>query len=211
MKGLVIAMSIFEYNGAAVVAMAGKECVAIGSDLRFGVQLQTITTDVPKVHRIHDKLYIGLGGLQTDAMSLYQKLMFRHNMYRLREERDIKPSTFGWLLSNVLYERRFGPYFASPVVAGLEPDNTPFLCGTDSIGALETAKDFIVTGTNSESLFGMCESMWRPDMNAEELFETTAQCLLSGIDRDALAGWGAVVHVITKDKVVTRQLKGRMD
>jgi 20S proteasome subunit beta 3 len=33
-------MSIFEYNGSAIVAMAGKECVAIGSDLRFGVQLQ---------------------------------------------------------------------------------------------------------------------------------------------------------------------------
>jgi 20S proteasome subunit beta 3 len=81
----------------------------------------------------------------------------------------------------------------------------------DSIGATETAKDFIVTGTNSESLFGMCESMWRPELESEELFEVISQCLLSGIDRDALAGWGAVVYVITKDKVVARTLKGRMD
>ena len=42
-------MSISEYNGSAVVAMAGKECVAIGSDLRFGVKLQNMTTDQPKV------------------------------------------------------------------------------------------------------------------------------------------------------------------
>jgi hypothetical protein len=42
-------MSIFEYNGSAIVAMAGKNCVAIGSDLRFGVQLATITADSPKV------------------------------------------------------------------------------------------------------------------------------------------------------------------
>lgn len=132
-------------------------------------------------------------------------------MYKLREERDMKPSTFGQLLSNMQYERRFGPYFASPVVAGLEPDGKPFLCGMDSIGAIETAKDFMITGTSPESLYGMCESMWRPDMNADELFETVAQCLLSGCDRDALAGWGAVVHVITKDKVITRTLKGRMD
>lgn len=54
-----------------------QECVAIGSDLRFGVQLQTITCDAPKVHKIHDKLYLGLSGLQTDAQSLYQKLVFR--------------------------------------------------------------------------------------------------------------------------------------
>lgn len=58
-------------------ALALQECVAIGSDLRFGVQLQTITCDTPKVYKIHDKLYLGLSGLQTDAQTLYQKLMFR--------------------------------------------------------------------------------------------------------------------------------------
>ena len=204
-------MSIFEYNGAAIVAMAGKECVAIGSDLRFGVQLQTITTNSPKVYKIHDKLYIGLAGLATDTQTLHERLMFRHNLYKLREERNIKPTTFGHLVSSVLYERRFGPYFAAPVIAGLEPDNTPYLCGMDTIGAMETAKDFMVAGTAPESLYGMCESMWRPDMEAEELFETLSQCLLAGVDRDALAGWGAVVHVITKDKVISRTLKGRMD
>ena len=172
---------------------------------------QTMTTDYKKVFQLHDKLFVGLGGLATDAQTLYERLVFRHNMYRLREERDMKPSTFGNLLSSMLYEKRFGPYFASPVVAGLEPDGKPFICGMDSIGALETAVDFIVTGTNSESLFGMCESMWKPDLGPDELFEVTSQCLLSGIDRDALAGWGAVVYVITKDKVIARTLKGRMD
>jgi 20S proteasome subunit beta 3 len=48
-------------------------------------------------------------------------------------------------------------------------------------------------------------------MEPEELFETLSQCLLSGVDRDALAGWGALVHVITKDQVISRTLKGRMD
>nr|AAC32068.1 20S proteasome beta subunit PBC1 [Arabidopsis thaliana]CAA73616.1 multicatalytic endopeptidase [Arabidopsis thaliana] len=38
-------MSIFEYNGSAVVAMVGKNCFAIASDRRLGVQLQTIATD----------------------------------------------------------------------------------------------------------------------------------------------------------------------
>jgi 20S proteasome alpha/beta subunit len=31
---------------------------------------------------------------------------------------------------------------------------------------------------------------------AEELFETVSQCLLSGMDRDALSGWGAIVYVM---------------
>jgi 20S proteasome subunit beta 3 len=132
-------------------------------------------------------------------------------MYKLREERDIKPSAFAQLVSSTLYERRFGPYFCSPVIAGLEPDGTPYLCGMDSIGAIETAKDFMVAGTATESLLGVCESLWRPDLGPEELFEAVAQALLSGQDRDCLAGWGAVVYLITKEKVVAKTLKGRMD
>ena len=69
-KAMCTLTQIFEYNGAAIVAMAGKECVAIGSDLRLGVQFQTLATDHKKVFRIHDKLYIGLAGLSTDAQTL---------------------------------------------------------------------------------------------------------------------------------------------
>jgi 20S proteasome subunit beta 3 len=191
--------------------MAGKECVAIASDLRFGVQLQTMATDYRKVHKIHDQLFIGLSGLASDAETLRQRFAFKHNLYRLREERDIRPAAFAQLVSSTLYERRFGSYFVSPVIAGLDLDGSPYLCGMDSIGAIETAKDFMVAGTATESLLGACESLWRPDLGPEELFEATAAALLAGQDRDCLAGWGAAVWVVTKDAVVARQLKGRMD
>ena len=32
-------------------------------------------------------------------------------------------------------------------------------------------KDFVVAGTCSENLYGMCESLYRPDLGPEELFE----------------------------------------
>ena len=66
--------------------------------------------------------------------------------------------------SAVLPPCRFGPYFVSPVIAGLEPDGSVYLAGTDSIGAIETAKDFMVSGTAPESLMGVCEAMWRPGL-----------------------------------------------
>ena len=59
-------LQIESYNGSAIVAMAGEKCVAIGSDLRFGVQMQTMATDHQKVTQIHDRLFIGLSGLGTD-------------------------------------------------------------------------------------------------------------------------------------------------
>jgi 20S proteasome subunit beta 3 len=66
----------------------------------------------------------------------------------------------------------------------------------DLLGCLNTARDFAISGTASESLVGMCESLWEPDLEPEDLFETISQALLSACDRDTISGWGAVVYVM---------------
>ena len=50
-----------------------------------------------------------------------QRFAFKHNLYKLREERDIKPTAFGHLVSATLYERRFGSYFVQPVIGACLP------------------------------------------------------------------------------------------
>ncbi|KAI8809097.1 nucleophile aminohydrolase [Cladochytrium replicatum] len=204
-------MSIMQYNGGCLVGMKGKNCVAIASDRRFGVQALGLSTNFQRMFSVSNRLYYGLAGLGTDVQTLSEKFRMSVNMYKLKEERDIAPTTFASLVSSTLYERRFGPYFSEPVIVGLEKDDTPFICATDLIGCINFAKDFVVTGTSSEQLYGMCEALWEPDLEPEDLFETISQAMLNAVDRDALSGWGAVVHVITPTQVITRTLKGRMD
>lgn len=62
--------SITSYNGSALIAMVGKNCFAIASDRRLGVNFQTIATDFQRIFKIHDKLYIGLSGLATDVQTM---------------------------------------------------------------------------------------------------------------------------------------------
>eukprot|EP00752_Nemacystus_decipiens_P001230 g1229.t1 len=204
-------MSILEYNGAAILAMTGKNCVGICSDSRLGNQAQTVATDFEKIFKMGDKLMVGLPGLATDVITMKELLTFRLNLYRLREEREIKPETFSALLSHILYQKRFGPYFVEPIVAGLKEDNTPFISAFDLIGAPVITDDFVVGGTCTNNLYGMCESFYRPNMDKDELFETMAQCLLTSVDRDALSGWGGVVHIITPEGIMSKTLKGRQD
>eukprot|EP00123_Amoebidium_parasiticum_P022560 comp8992_c0_seq1/m.4195 comp8992_c0_seq1/g.4195 ORF comp8992_c0_seq1/g.4195 comp8992_c0_seq1/m.4195 type:complete len:206 (-) comp8992_c0_seq1:81-698(-) len=205
-------MSIMSYNGAAIIAMVGKDCVAIAADRRMGVQFQTVSTDFQKIFPMGPKLMVGLAGLATDVQTLSQRLTFRLNLYKLRENREMKPKTFMHLVSSMLYERRFGPYFVEPIIAGLD-DKTgePFIASCDLIGCPMVTNDFVVAGTCAEQLLGMCESLWEPDLEPEDLFETISQALMNAVDRDAVSGWGAVVHIIEKDKVTTRTLKARMD
>jgi len=99
------------------------------------------------------------------------------------------------------------------VIAGLQGKNNdePFLSSMDLIGATMLSDDFALAGTANEALFGLCETMWRKDMEPDELFETISQCLMSACDRDAISGWGGVVHILTKDKHIVRVIKTRQD
>ena len=63
-------MSIFEYNGGAMVGMIGDGCVAIGADRRLGVQLSTVATNFQKVFKIQDDILLGLTGLGSDIQTL---------------------------------------------------------------------------------------------------------------------------------------------
>jgi 20S proteasome subunit beta 3 len=144
--------------------MVGKNCVAIACDLRLGMQALTVSNDYPKIYGIGDGVYLGLTGLATDVESVSALMRFKVNMYRLREERNIAPKTFANLVSTSLYERRFGPWFVSPIVAGLNEEGEPFICGFDSIGCIDFAKDFIVGGTADDQLYGMCEGLYEPDL-----------------------------------------------
>lgn len=157
-------------------------------------------------------MYLGLAGLQTDIITVYKRLMFRKNLYEIKENRVMQPERFTAMLSSFLYEHRFGPYFIEPVIAGLDPKTfKPFICNMDLIGCPNMPDDFVVAGTCEEQLFGMCETLYRENMEPEDLFETISQAMLNAFDRDAISGWGATVYIIEKDKITSRTLKTRMD
>lgn len=53
-----------------MVAMKGKDCVAIASDRRFGIQGQTVAVDFQRIFEMGPHLYIGLPGLATDTQTV---------------------------------------------------------------------------------------------------------------------------------------------
>ncbi|KFQ72395.1 Proteasome subunit beta type-3, partial [Phaethon lepturus] len=212
--------SIMSYNGGAVMAMKGKNCVAIAADRRR--HLEYLPASGMRLYLLASsrtvRTWVKMKKEPTSALMLIliscsaQRLKFRLNLYELKEGRQIKPQTFMSMVSNLLYERRFGPYYTEPVIAGLDPvTHEPFICSLDLIGCPMITDDFVVSGTCSEQMYGMCESLWEPEMEPDHLFETISQAMLNAVDRDAISGMGVVVHIIEKDKITTRTLKARMD
>jgi len=208
-------MSIENYNGGAVVAMTGKECYAIACDRRYGKELGTIGFDYEKCFPMGDRMFLGLGGFVTDIQTVNEKITFRKNLYEQREQRKMSTKVFETMVSNMLYEHRFGPYFVGTIVAGLDTDRNgvtkPYISGTDLIGAIESPPDFVTAGSASNQLMGICEALWKENMTPDELFECISQSLMNAVDRDGISGWGASVWIVEKNQITKRTLKGRMD
>ena len=198
-----------------MLAMTGKECVAVACDTRFGEQYSTLTMNFPRVFRAGKRCLVGLAGLGTDIQLVSKKIQTDTALFTLEEHREMQPRLIANSISSMLYDRRFkGGYYVEPLVAGLQKEGeryVPYICGMDSIGAPATPEDFLCIGTAAGSMLGICESLWQKDLEKEDLFETISQCMLSALDRDAFSGWGCVVYIITKDDITIRELRSRQD
>ena len=64
--------SIMQYNGGSVIAMVGKDCVAIAADTRLGVQSLGISANFKRV-RLYVVIYLRLGARSDDTFTRYFK------------------------------------------------------------------------------------------------------------------------------------------
>ena len=94
-------------NGGSLAALKGENCIAIASDKRLGVNFQLVATNFQKVYRMQDNIILGISGLATDCLTLYKKLRYKLNMYRIREGKDMSANTFAHLVGTTLYEHRY--------------------------------------------------------------------------------------------------------
>ena len=66
----------------------------------------TITNDFQRVFKMQDNIIMGLGGLGTDVQTFSALMEQKINLYTLKENKPMKPTTFCNLVSYSLFEKR---------------------------------------------------------------------------------------------------------
>ena len=152
---------------------------------------------------------MGLAGLGTDVQTFAKEMRYKLKMYQLRENRQMKPSTFAQLVGTTLYEHRWGPYLITPLVVGLE-DGKPIIYDYDYIGTQSHSENFGNIGTSGQNFVSLCEGFYREGLTPEELEDIMGNIILSGADRDILSGMGGIVYVLTEEGLTAKLLKGKL-
>lgn len=102
------------------------------------------------------------------------------------------------LLSNILNNNRYYPFYVQLLVGGID-ENGPSLYAVDALGGASKEEEMVATGSGSPMAFGVLEDRYQKDMTEEEAVSLAVRAVRSAMKRDAGSGEGIHVVVITKE------------
>lgn len=124
-------------NGGSCAALAGKDFVVIGADTRMSLGYAIPTRDCPKVHRLTSKCVLAASGMQADVSTLVRRLRIDLEWYSHQHGKPMSTPALAQWLSNTLYYKRFFPYYAFCVLAGVDEKGEGACYSYDAIGSFE--------------------------------------------------------------------------
>jgi 20S proteasome alpha/beta subunit len=111
-------------NGGTVVAVSGKDYSIVASDTRLGLGYAIPARYVSRVIKLTDKVVLASSGMQADIATLHKVLKIRLTQYFHTHQKEMSLEAVSQMLSNILYYRRFQPYYTFNVLGGIDKEGT---------------------------------------------------------------------------------------
>jgi 20S proteasome alpha/beta subunit len=110
----------YENNGGTVVAVSGKDYTIVASDTRFGLGYAIPARYVSRVIKLTDRVCLASSGMHADIATLHKVLRIRLSQYQHTHQKEMSLEAVSQMLSNILYYRRFQPYYTFNVLGGID-------------------------------------------------------------------------------------------
>lgn len=213
--------SPYEDNGGTAAAIAGKGYVIVAGDTRLNGDFCIHTReDESKLFQLTSNTFLASGGMQADRLQLQQVLKYRIQWYEYANGGHT-PSTpaIAQLLSTVLYQRRFFPYYTFNIVAGIDPNGDGVCYSYDAVGCTEPL-NYGTTGTASSFIEPLMDCLIRrqnmvgqapASLTKEEALVMLKSAFTGAAERDIFTGDSVRFFVLTPGNVATEVLELRKD
>ena len=137
-------------NGGSLAAAAGRDFALLAADSQF-VRGMTITSlGFEHAVALTETVALGTSGCSADCQALASELLSEAERfaYAARTPMDARAAAQG--CSQMMYARRVFPYYASPVVCGLDDDGVGRVYVFDSIGSF--AEGHVVAAGSAQAV-----------------------------------------------------------
>lgn len=184
-------------TGTTTLGLVCKEGVVIATETRATMGTLIAHKETKKLYRIDNHLALATAGLVGDLQVLARYLSAEANLFRLKREAPIPVKSAATLMSNIMNQRKFMPYYVQLVLAGFDSSGG-HVYALDAAGGAIPDK-YTSGGSGSPYVFGVLEAHYKENMTTTDGVELAVRAISSAIGRDSASGGDIAVAVITKD------------
>lgn len=185
-------------TGTTTVGLVAAGAAILGAERKATMGYLVASKDTQKILQLDEHVGMTMAGLAGDGQALERYIKAELKLYKLKEGRPIPMSAATQLVANILYGRRFYPYYVQLVVAGFDSIG-PHVYSLDASGAQQEEKEFYSSGSGSPMAFGVLEDGYRKGLSVEEGKRLVARAILSATKRDIASG-GSGIDLVVIDK-----------
>ncbi|MDP2438326.1 MAG: proteasome subunit beta [archaeon] len=210
----------YENNGGTCLAVHGKDFCVLASDTRMSTGYSINTRVFSKVVKLTEKAVLASSGMVADITTLHKHLAMKIEQYEHAHRK--KPSTpaIARLLSNLLYSRRFMPFYTFNVLGGIDDSGNGCVFSYDAVGSVELSP-YSSSGTGSSLIQplldnqigwkGQRETLLKPELSPSQVVDLIRDGLTSAGERDIYTGDFADIFVVTSEGVNERRFPLKLD
>ncbi len=184
-------------TGTTTLGIVCKDAVIIATETRATMGHLIAHKETKKLYKIDEHLALATAGLVGDLQVLSRYLTAEANLYRLKRDMKMPVKSAATLMSNIMNQRKFMPYYVQLILAGFDNDGG-HVYSLDAAGGAIPDK-YTSGGSGSPFVYGVLEDHFRDNMSAEEGIDLAIRAIYSAKSRDSASGGMTNVGVITKE------------
>jgi len=188
-------MDMENKKGTTTIGMVCKDGVVVATEHRATMGTMIAHKTAKKVYRINDHLAMTTAGLVGDAQMLARYLKGETDLYKLQRGSDIPVKGAATLMSNILNQRKFAPYYVQLIIGGVDKSGSHIFSIDAAGGSIEDK--YTTTGSGSPYVFGVLEDNYRDNITIDEGIDLAIRALSAAMKRDSASGNGMDIVAIT--------------
>jgi proteasome beta subunit len=199
-------------TGTTTLGMICKEGVVIATEQRATMGTLIAHKATKKLYQIDEHMALATAGLVGDLQVLARYLNAEANLYRLKRDNQMPIKSAATLMSNILNQRKFYPYYVQLILGGFDAAGGHVYSLDAAGGAI--ADKYTAGGSGSPYVFGVLEDNYKDDLTTEEGIDLAIRAITAAKNRDSASGGMISVAVITKEgfkEVPEEEVKKRME
>ncbi|UCF49529.1 MAG: archaeal proteasome endopeptidase complex subunit beta [Thermoplasmatales archaeon] len=199
-------------TGTTTLGMVCKDGVVMATETRATMGTLIAHKTTKKLYQIDDHLGLATAGLVGDLQILARYLNAEANLYRLKRDQKIPVKSAATLMSNILNQRKFYPYYVQLILAGFDSTGG-HVYSLDAAGGAIPDK-YTAGGSGSPYVFGVLEDNYKDELSTDAGVDIAIRAITAAKNRDSASGGNINIAVITKEgfkEVTEEEIKKRIE